>query len=229
MSRFLPVRSALLVALLSTGAEAAPLVEQSLGITATLGADVWSAPQNVPYGSNDLGLTGRAAGVDYGLMVYYQLRIYQYFGIEADLSRASGNFNRTDRNNTDSIRRWVSIVSWRLPLLASINIPIKLGRLWFGFGPEFLLAPSSSGSQLASGSDTTSTLPTHAVAPTYVTGGLGIVLKDPSKRMLEFPIEFRVSANTSQPSNYAERMEGNSIRAESSMIYRLVAGIGFAF
>lgn len=229
MSRFLHVPSALLFALLSTGAEAAPLVEQSVGITATLGADVWSAPQNVPSGSNDLGLTGRAAGVDFGLMVYYQLRIYQYFGIEADISFACGNFNRLDRNNTDSIRRSVSIVSWRLPLLATMNIPTKLGRIWFGFGPEFMLSTESSGKELASGSDYTSTLPTHAVAPTYVTGGLGIMLKDSSKGRLEFPVEFRVSGNTSQPSNYAERMEGNSIRAESSLIYRLVAGVGFSF
>jgi hypothetical protein len=228
MKRFLLVSSILLLTLLSTGAEAASLIEQSVGVAASLGADVWSTPENVPSGSNYLGLTGRAAGVGYGLMPYYGLRVYQLFGVEADLSLACGNFNRTDRINPDSFHRWVSIVSWRLPILATFNIPIDLGRLWLGFGPEFTLAQSSSGSQQASTSDYSSPLPTHDVKPIYVTGGFGIVIKGPSKR-IEFPIGFRASRNTSQPSNYADRTENNSIRAESSWVYRLVAGIGFAF
>ena len=229
MKRFLLVSSILrLLALVSSGAEAASLIDQSVGVTASLGADVWSAPENVPAGANYLGLTGRAGGVGYGLMPYYELRVYQLFGVEADLSLACGNFNRSDRVNRDSFRGWVSIVSWRLPILATFNMPINFGRLWLGFGPEFTLAQSSSGRQQASTSDYSSSLPTHDVKPIYVTGGFGIVIKDPSKRV-EFPIGFRVSKNILQPSNYADRTENDSIRAESSWVYRLVAGVGFAF
>lgn len=209
-------------------AHAEPLFEQSIGGMLVLGAAGWSKPTHIPSGPNYLGLDGTATGVAFGLMGYYQLRVFRYFGLELDVTRGLSNMNRSVKGEPDKYYRHVDVDYWRWAPLAIFNVPLEHGRLSVGLGPEFTLTQSSSGVQQAATSDYTSDLPTHTVKPTYLTGELGYVFRVPGKS-IEVPMALRVSQNLSQPDDYRTRTEGGSIRAETSWEVRAVTGIGYVF
>ena len=177
------------------------------------------------------GLDGSAGGFSYGALPYYELRIIKLVGLETGIDYEHGSFHRNDTINQVDTRETITINSWRLPLLAKLNIPLALGRIWVGLGPEFTLSQSSSGKFEVM--PPTSTIATHDVKPTYLTGGLGLVIELPMTG-IEIPIEFRASKDMSQPSDWAGRVTAQaggtySVRAESTWVYRLGAGIGFQF
>ena len=216
----------------SQQAVAVTLIDHSAGLKLLAGADVWSTPSNIPAGQTNAGFAGSAGGFSYGAMPYYELRIIKFVGFEAGLNYEHGSFHRNVTINQVDTTGTITINSWRLPLLAKLNIPLGLGRIWFGLGPEFTLSQSSSG-KVEVASVAAGAIPTHDVKPTYFTGGLGLVIELPLTG-IEIPIEFRASKNMSQPSDWSERVtpqaDGSySLRAESSWVYRLGAGIGFQF
>ncbi len=208
------------------GAFAVSLTDSSAGVKVLAGADVWSTPSNPP-GEGELGLAGNAGGFSYGLAGYYELRIIKLIGLEADLAYQHGSFHRNVTRNGVKFTETLTINSWRLPILAKLNLPLPLGRVWFGLGPEFTIAASSSGEVESSGVKTTGQ--TRAMKPTYGTGGLGLVIEMPLTG-IEIPIELRASKNLSQPDAWADRYEQDGrIKAESSWVYRLGVGLGFSF
>ncbi|HEY5957440.1 MAG TPA: hypothetical protein VIV60_12830 [Polyangiaceae bacterium] len=214
-------------------ASALSLIESSAGVKLLAGADLWTKPSNIPGGYEGLGFAGTAGGVGYGVLGYYEIRIIKFIGAEADLEYQHGSFHRdVTYNNTLKITETVSTSSWRLPLLAKLNIPLGLGRLWLGAGPEFTIAQSSSSSLEGPANGT---LKTRDVKPTFFTGGLGLVIEVPAIG-IDIPLEFRASKNLSQPANWMPDRVGvdttagtATVRAESSWVLRLGAGVGFRF
>ena len=234
MKRLALVGMTLSLGLFSQGAVAGELIDHSAGLKLLAGADVWSTPANVPAADqNVLGFSGNAAGIGYGAMPYYELRILKLLGAEAGINYEHASFHRNLTLNGADYRETITLNSWRLPLLAKLNIPLGLGRLWFGLGPELTIAQSSTNkAELVSSGAPVGNTTTHDVKPTYFTGGLGLVIELPLIGV-EIPVEFRASKNLSQPDNYADRVtkvgEGDIVRAESSWVYRLGAGLGFQF
>ena len=242
MKRLALVGMTLSLGFLSQGAVAGKLVDHSAGLKLLVGADVWSTPSNVPPAfQNGFMFVGNAAGLSYGAMPYYEIRILKLLGAEAGLNYEVGSFHRnvTYNGGLAEVKETIDIKALRFPLLAKLNIPFVLGRFWFGAGPEFTLTQSSSGKlEVTSGALLgTANVRTRDVKPTYLTGGLGIVIEIPLVG-IEVPIEFRASKNMSQPDNWAERVTVNAptlndvtytVRAESSWAYRLGAGLGFQF
>lgn len=215
---------------------AVSLIDSSAGFKALVGADIWSAPSNVPAGYDGLGFVGTAGGFGYGALAYYELRIIKFIGLEVDVAYQHGTFKRKITINPGlgtgvDITESVALSSFRLPILAKLNVPLGLGRLWLGLGPEFTVSQSSSG-KLDSSVAVQGGIATRDVKPTYGTGGLGLVIEIPAIG-IDIPIEFRASKNLSQPSNYAERVTltdgGATVRAESSWVLRLGAGLGYRF
>jgi len=214
--------------LASHTAGAVSLIDHSAGLKLTAGADIWSTPTNVPIGfQNGAGFVGSAGGFGYGVMPYYELRIIKLVGVEADINYQHGSFHRNISLNSTDNTETITMNSWRLPILAKLNIPLGLGRLWFGLGPEFTLAQSSS--EKSEGPNIQS-YATKDVKPTFFTGGLGLVIELPLTG-IEIPVEFRASKNLSQPSNYVDRVDTNppALHAESSWVYRLGVGLGVQF
>jgi hypothetical protein len=232
MNRCALVGLGLSLCLFPRGASAAKPVEQSAGLKLFAGADGWSTPRNVAIAAQDgLGFSGSASGIGYGAMPFYELRIFKFFGAEAGINYEHGSIHRNSTLNRTNYRESMTLSSRRLPILAKLNIPLALGRLWLGLGPEFTIAQSSSSKaeQVPSGEGAASTS-TREVKPTYLTGGLGLVVEIPLVG-IEIPIELRGSKNMSQPDDFANRVKiergGYMIRAESSWVIRLGAGIGF--
>jgi hypothetical protein len=226
--------------LLSQAVSAASLVEHSAGVKLLAGADVWSAPSNTPNGSEGLGFVGTAGGFSYGGAVYYELKLIKFIGLEADLAYQHGSFHRkVTINKIYDVTETISTNGLRLPILVKLNIPLALGRLWVGAGPEFTLTQSSSASVEQTGGPTARVdggESTRNVKPTFGTVGLGLVIEIPGIGV-DIPLELRVSKNLSQPSDYSDRITDESVgtntslnvRAESSWVYRLGAGIGYRF
>ena len=219
----------------SRPAAAVTLVDHTAGLKILAGADVWSTPSNLPGGTSGPGFAGNGAGIGYGALPYYELRIIKLVGFETGLEYEHGSFHRNNTINQIDTRETVTINSWRLPLLAKLNIPLGLGRIWFGLGPEFTLSQSSSAKfEVTSGAAAgVPTISTRDVKPTYFTGGLGLVIEMPLTG-IEIPLEFRASKDLSQPSDWADRVTllsptSYQVRAESSWVYRLGVGIGFQF
>ncbi len=229
MKRFAFVGLAFGLCLVSHGAGAVSLIDHSAGLKLMAGADVWSTPDNVPVlYQNGLGFVGNAGGIGYGVMPYYELRIIKLVGVEADINYEHGSIHRNVSVNSVSYTETMTINSWRLPILAKLNIPLGLGRFWLGLGPEFTLAQSSS--EKTEGGPLAVNYATKDKKPTFFTGGIGLVIEIPLTG-LEIPVEFRASKNLSQSSNYMERVDTNppAIHAESTWVYRLGAGLGFQF
>lgn len=206
---------------------AGALTDSTAGAKLFGGADTWSTPSG---GDGDrFGFQGNAGGFSYGLAGYYELRIIKLIGVEADLAYQHGTFHRNVTYNDVKFTETVTLNSWRLPILAKLNIPLPLGRFWVGAGPEFTIAQSSS-AKLEPSASTNESETTHNVKPTYGTGGLGLVLELPLTG-IEIPIEFRASKNLSQPDAWSDRVSspGLNIRAESSWAFRLGVGLGFSF
>lgn len=238
MKHVLIAPMAALSILVAQHAEAASLIDQSAGLKLFLGADVWNAPSNVPPVYSNFGLNGSAGGFGYGGAAYYELRLIKFVGIEADLAYQHGPFHRKNTiNNSVEITNTITTNSLRLPLLAKLNIPIGLGRFWLGVGPEFTLYQSSSlkteqtaGPPIAIVGSAT----TRDVKPIFGTAGLGLVIEIPAVG-IEVPIEFRASKNLSQPADFNDRITVDSatnsgtVRAESSWVFRLGAGLGYQF
>jgi hypothetical protein len=226
------------VSLLTVNAAlAVSLTDSTAGAKILAGADVWSTPSNAGNAGDSVGFGGNAGGISYGLAGYYELRIIKLIGLEADIAYQHGSFHRNVTfNDIYKFTETVTLNSWRLPLLAKLNLPLPLGRAWFGLGPEFTIAQSSSAKvEQTSGPAPGAALPvarTHDVKPTYGTLGIGLVFEMPGTG-IEVPIEFRASKNLSQPDSYAERVSlnatGYDVRAESSWVYRLGVGLGFSF
>lgn len=218
-------------------AQAGVLIDSSAGVKALAGADLWSSPSNVPDGLAS-GFAGSAAGFGYGGLGYYELRLIKFVGIEADLAYQHGSFHRkVTYNQTAELTETINISSLRLPILAKLNIPMAIGRLWLGLGPEFTLYQTSSFKLEQTAGPTISVQgsgSTRNVKPTYGTLGLGFVLEIPLIG-IDIPIELRASKNLSQPSDWAERVNVDAaassavIRAESSWVLRLGAGVGIRF
>lgn len=209
------------------GAHAASLTDNTAGVKLLAGADVWSTPSNAPAGAGDeRGFGGNAGGFSYGLAGYYELRLIKLIGVEADLAYQHGAFHRNVTINNVGYTSTITTNSWRLPILAKLNIPLALGRVWFGLGPEFTIAQSSSGKVESNGVSQNG--PTRDVKPIFGTAGLGLVIEMPLTG-IEIPIELRMSKNLSQPSDYADRINQAGVRAESSWVYRLGVGLGFSF
>jgi len=206
---------------------AGPLIDQSAGLKLFLGADVWTAPSNVPPGVS-APLDGSGGGFGYGGAAYYELRLIKLVGIEADLAYQHGPMHRTVTSNGVDTTYTLTTNSWRLPILAKLNIPLGLGRFWVGLGPEFTLASSSSVKVETDGNTATQSNATRDVKPVFGTGGLGLVIEIPLTG-IEIPLEFRASKNLSQPSNYSDRFDTTTVRAESSWVFRLGAGVGYQF
>ncbi len=234
MKRCLLVGLGLGFYLIAQHASALSLVDHSAGVKVLAGADLWTTPSNIPGGYSGPGFAGSAGGFSYGAMPYYELRIIKFIGVEAGIEYEHGSFHRNNTINGFDTTETVNINSWRLPLLAKLNIPLALGRIWFGLGPDFTLSQSSSAKfELASGATSPITVATRDVKPTYLTGGLGLVIEMPLAG-IEIPIEFRASKDLSQPSDWSDRVTATSqtsytVRAESSWVLRLGAGIGFQF
>jgi hypothetical protein len=242
MKQLALVGMTLSLGLFSQGAVAGKLIDHSAGLKLLLGADVWSTPSNVPPAlQNGPMFVGNAAGLSYGAMPYYEIRIIKLLGAEAGLNYEIGSFHRnvTYNGGMAEVKETVDVKALRFPLLAKLNIPFVLGRLWLGAGPEFTLTQSSSGKlEVTKGALAgTANVRTRDVKPTYLTGGLGMVIEIPLVG-IEVPIELRISKNMSQPDNWAERVAFNmptatdltyTVRAESSWAYRLGAGLGFQF
>jgi hypothetical protein len=217
----IPVTSLLCV----SAAFAGPLTDHTAGAKLLFGADVWSTPTNRPTDDGAFGFAGNAGGFSYGLAGYYELRIIKLIGVEADIAYQHGQFHRNITLNDVKYTEELTINSWRLPILAKLNIPLPLGRIWFGLGPEFTLSSSSS-YKLTGGANTGG--PTHDQSPTYGTGGLGLVFEMPLTG-IEIPVEFRASKNLSQSDSWTDRVDATGIKAESSWVYRLGVGLGFSF
>lgn len=231
MKRFAFVGLGLGLCFLSHPARAVGLIDHSAGLKLLAGADVWSTPANVPaFAQNGLLFVGNGGGFGYGLMPYYELRIIKLVGVEAGVNYEHGSFHRNVTLNSVDYTESVTLNSWRLPILAKLNIPLGLGRLWLGLGPEFTVSQSST----AKVTPAVANYATRDVKPTYFTGGLGLVIELPLTG-IEIPVEFRASKNLSQPDNWSDRVTGDvaaqtvTVRAESSWVYRLGAGIGFQF
>jgi hypothetical protein len=217
---------------------AASLTDSSAGLKLLAGADTWSTPSAVPGGNQGLGFVGSAGGIGYGAMGYYELRIIKLIGVEADLAYEHGSFHRNvTYNQVYQITETVTTNDWRIPILAKLSIPLGLGRIWAGVGPEFTVSQSSSGKlEQTSGPPGALqgvSITTHDVKPTFATFGLGLVIEMPVIG-LEIPLEFRASKNMSQPSAFADRVTADqsgaySVRAESSWVFRLGAGLGYQF
>jgi len=231
MKRIALVGLGLGAALASHTASALSLVDHTVGLKLLAGADVWSTPSNIPPGGeNEVGFAGNAGGVGYGAMPYYELRIIKLVGVEAGINYEHGAFHRNVTVNAIEYRSTIAINAWRLPILAKLNIPLALGRFWIGLGPEFTLSQSQSGKLENTSAGSSLDAPASSfrdIKPTYLTGGLGLVIEIPATG-LEIPVEFRASNNLSQPSSYAERTSP-TLRAESSWVYRLGVGIGYQF
>jgi hypothetical protein len=237
MKRLLSTATVLVSTFWLSSALAGPLIDSSAGVKLLAGADVWSTPSNIPAGAV-FGLPGSAGGFSYGGLGYYELRIIKFIGIEADLSYQRGSFKRkTTFNDVYEYTESVDINSLRLPILAKLNLPMAVGRFWLGVGPEFTLYQSSSGKVEQTGGPGTGqsiAIQTRNVKPTYGTAGLGFVLEIPIIG-IDIPIEFRASKDLSQPSNWNERVtydanaRNESIRAESSWVFRLGVGLGYRF
>lgn len=217
-------------------AQAGVLIDSSAGVKALAGADVWSNPSNVPEG-RVFGFAGSAAGLSYGALGYYELRLIKFVGLEVDLAYQHGSFHRKiTYNQVAEFTETANVDGLRLPILAKLNIPMAIGRFWLGLGPEFTLYQSSSFKLEQTGGPTTpipgSTL-TRNVKPIYGTLGVGIVLEIPLID-IDIPIELRASRNLTQPGDWAERVSYDSsatttLRAESSWVLRLGAGVGIRF
>lgn len=222
------VASSAVVLLSVEAAFAVSLTDSSAGAKVLAGADVWSTPSNAPAEGGTLGFAGNAGGFSYGLAGYYELRIIKLIGLEADVAYQHGSFHRNVTLNGIKFTETLTINSWRLPILAKLNLPLPLGRAWFGLGPEFTIASSSS-------VETTGGVPVGAVTrtsdkkPTYGTLGLGLVFEIPATG-IEVPIELRASKNLSQPDSWNDRFEADrAVKAESSWVYRLGVGLGYSF
>ena len=211
---------------------AEPLVDHSAGLKLFAGADVWTSPSNPPGGSDGLGFVGSAGGIGYGVAGYYEFRIIKLVGLEADLAYQHGSFHRNVTSNGVAYTETMTTKDFRLPILAKLSIPLALGRMWVGLGPEFTLTQSSS----AKVEPTTPVYvpATRDVKPTYGTLGLGLVVELPAIG-IDIPFEFRASKNLAQPSAWADRASADlatqsvTFRAESSWVFRLGAGIGYRF
>ena len=217
-----------LAATVVTPAAMASLTDSSAGLKLLAGADTWSTPSAAPGGGQFLGFQGSAGGLGYGALGYYELRIIKLIGVEADLAYQHGSFHRNVTLNQVAYTETVTTNDWRIPILAKLNIPLGLGRIWGGLGPEFTLSQSSSGKLEPVG-----TVTTRDVKPTFLTFGLGLVIEMPVIGF-EIPIEFRASKNMSQPSAWADRvaidsLTAETVRAESSWVFRLGAGLGYQF
>lgn len=232
MKHLLATLVAVGVGLSASAAQAETLIGHSVGAKVLVGADVWSEPSNVPFGYTGVGFAGTAGGFSYGAAAYYEFRLIKFIGLEVDLAYQHGSFHRkVTYNQVLDVTETVNTNSLRLPILAKLNIPMGLGRLWLGAGPEFTLAQSSS-AQVDPSNALTET--TRNVKPTYGTAGFGLVIEIPVVG-IEIPLEFRASKNLSQPSSLMDRIALDaattsvSIRAESSWVYRLGAGVGLQF
>lgn len=223
---------ALACTLFARNSLALPLIDSSAGLKLLAGADIWSAPSNVPSGYDGIGFVGTGGGFSYGALGYYELRIIKFIGVEADLAYQHGSFQRKVSYPGFDVTESVTMNSLRLPILAKLNIPLGLGRLWLGVGPEFTLYQSSSGKAEVTAAITPPTITTRDVKPTFFTGGLGLVIEVPAIG-IDIPLEFRASKNLSQPSGVLERVSytqtSEDVRAESSWVLRLGAGIGYRF
>jgi hypothetical protein len=228
---------AMFVALCAEPAQAAPLLDQSAGLKLFLGADVWTAPSSVPSSYANFGFDGTAGGIGYGGAAYYELRLIKLIGVEADLAYQHGSFHRKNTTNGTEIINTITTNSLRLPILAKLSIPLGLGRFWFGLGPEFTLVQSSALKTEQTGGTPVTTdgsTKTRDVKPIFGTAGLGLVIEVPVIG-IEIPLEVRASKNLSQPSDFNDRVSFDSanttlnVRAESSWVFRLGAGIGYQF
>jgi hypothetical protein len=225
---------ALACTLFARNSQALPLVDSSAGLKLLAGADIWSAPSNVPPRYDGIGFVGTAGGFGYGALGYYELRIIKFIGLELDLAYQHGSFQRKISYPGFDVTESVTMNSLRLPILAKLNVPLGLGRLWLGVGPEFTLYQSSSGSldHPAALPPPQPTISTRDVKPTFLTGGLGLVIEIPVIG-IDIPLEFRASKNLSQPSGILERVTytptSEDVRAESSWVLRLGAGVGYRF
>ena len=237
MKRFFIVGLGLIGTLVTQRAWAASLTETTVGLKLLAGADLWSTPSGAPNGGQGLGFTGSAAGIGYGAMAYYDLRIIKLIGVEADLAYEHGSFHRNvTQNQVSQVTETVTTNDWRIPILAKLSIPLALGRIWVGAGPEFTLSQSSSGKlEQTSGTPgllSGASITTRDVKPTFATFGLGLVIEIPAIS-LEIPVEFRASKNLSQPSAWSDRVEATdgseNVRAESSWVLRLGVGLGYRF
>jgi hypothetical protein len=238
MKRFLFAGLGVIGMLVTQSAWAGSLTDSTAGLKLLAGADLWSTPSGLPSGPSGPGFTGSAAGIGYGAMGYYELRIIKLIGVEADLAYQHGSFHRNvTLNQTYQLTETVSTNDWRLPILAKLNIPLGLGRIWAGVGPEFTLGQSSSGKLEQTGGPPAiilGSVTTRDVKPTFATFGLGLVIEMPGIG-LEIPVEFRASKNLSQPSAWADRVTydatsySENVRAESSWVLRLGVGLGYRF
>ncbi len=215
---------------------AGPLIQHSAGAKLLVGADVWSEPSDLG-GDDGLGFKGNAGGFSYGAAGYYELGLLRYIGLELDLAYQHGTFHRNVTiNNTIEVTETVTINSLRLPILAKANLPLPLGRIWVGAGPEFTITSSSEVRWEQTGGPTVpiiGTVETKDVKPTFLTAGLGLVIELPAIG-IDIPVELRASKNLSQPDAWGDRVTQQSdtaatIQAESSWVYRLGAGIGVRF
>ncbi|HMA93864.1 MAG TPA: hypothetical protein VKP30_14335 [Polyangiaceae bacterium] len=218
-------------------AQAGVLIDSSAGVKALAGADLWSTPSNVPEGQL-FGFAGSAAGLSYGALGYYELRLIKFVGLEVDLAYQHGSFHRKlTVNQIAEFTETANVNSLRLPILAKLNIPMGVGRFWLGLGPEFTLYQSSSFKLEQTGGPSTpvpGSTHTRNVKPTYGTLGVGFVLEIPLIG-IDIPIELRASKNLAQPGDWDERMSVDrgaataTLRAESSWVLRLGAGVGIRF
>lgn len=211
------------------------LLDSSAGVKVLGGADIWSTPSGIPGNYDGLGFAGSGGGFSYGALGYYELRLIKLLALEADLSYQHGVFYRNVTiNDVAEYRETVTVDSWRLPILAKLTIPVGFGRVWAGLGPEFTISQSASGKvERTDGADDRVDFATREPKPTFATFGLGLVVEIPGTG-LEIPVEFRGSKNLSQPSDWTDRVAGSSaasmnVRAESSWVLRLGAGLGYCF
>ncbi len=211
---------------LAIPARADLVVDHSVGVKLLAGADIWTTPEGLADGDDGLGFRGNGGGMSYGALAYYDLRLIKLIGLEAGLNYQLGNMHRNVSVNGVDITEELEIKSLRLPLLAKLNVPLGLGRLWFGLGPEFTLSQSAEGHAEGGGQDPDYTI--REVKPTFLTFGTGLVIDVPGVG-LEIPVEFRGSKNLDQPGDYLDRAEGERLRAESSWVLRLGAGLGVSF
>jgi hypothetical protein len=213
-------------------ASANPLLDHSAGVKLLGGADLYSTPSD-RNGYSGIDFAGNAGGFSYGALGYYELRLIKFVGIELGFGYNHGSFHRNVTENGIDVTETVTMSDLRIPILAKFVLPIPLGRLWLGVGPEFSIPLDASAKlEVKSGATIGDDVSYSAKKETsiYGTGGLGLVIEVPVVG-IEIPVEFRASKNFSQESAWQDRFSVSNaeIKAQSTWDLRLAAGVGVSF
>jgi hypothetical protein len=225
------------LAAFSAGTARADVFSATVGAKAFAGGNLWTTPSNIPDGYSGIGFAGDGGGVGYGGGVYVEGRLLRFVGAEIGLTYDSSVLERnvTDTGTGSKVNEKVTTPSWRLPLLAKAILPLPLGRLSLGIGPEFVFAGTSSTSlSVTSGPGTgtsSNALKANTTNSTMLTTDLGLTLELPLS--LELPIDLRASKNLSQASDWGQRVDvsanGYTVNGQNSWDFRLSVGIGYRF